>query len=93
MRIEIGASVFYTSAYYANSYMPATGQFYLQNQQKYGNYPFIDFFLNVRVQTVRVFIKIDHLNSGYSGTNYIMTPHYPVNERAFKFGVSWKFFD
>ena len=93
MRIQIGASVFYTSAYYSNAYMPATGEFYLQNQQKYGNYPFVDFFLNVRVQTVRVFIKIDHLNSGYSGANYIMTPHYPVNERSFKIGVSWKFFD
>ena len=30
MQIQIGASLYYTSAYYANAYMPATAQFYLQ---------------------------------------------------------------
>lgn len=93
MRMQIGVSVFYNSAYYANSYMPATGQFYLQDNMKYGNYPFIDFFINARIKTVRVFIKIDHLNSGLMGGNYILTPHYPMNPRAFKLGVSWRFFD
>jgi len=44
MRLQIGASVFYTSEYYANAYMPATAQFYLQDDKKYGGYPFIDFF-------------------------------------------------
>lgn len=93
MRMQIGVSVFYNSAYYADSYMPATGQFYLQDNMKYGNYPFIDFFINARIKTVRVFIKIDHLNSGWMGKNYILTPHYPMNTRAFKLGVSWRFFD
>ncbi len=93
MRMAVGASVFYTSAYYANAYMPATAQFYLQDQKKYGNYPFIDFFINVQIKTVRIFFKIDHLNYGLSGTNYMLTPYYPMNDRALKFGVSWRFFD
>ncbi len=93
MRLQIGFSVFYFSSYYANTYMPATAQFYLQNERKYGNYPFIDFFLNAQIKMVRVFIKIDHLNSGMMGGKYISTPHYPMNDRAFKIGVSWKFFD
>ncbi|OFY83941.1 MAG: hypothetical protein A3F72_06090 [Bacteroidetes bacterium RIFCSPLOWO2_12_FULL_35_15] len=93
MRMQIGVSVFYNSAYFADSYMPATAQFYIQDNMKYGNYPFIDFFINARIKTVRVFIKIDHLNSGWMGKNYILTPHYPMNTRAFKLGVSWRFFD
>jgi hypothetical protein len=91
--LQIGASVFYTSAYYANAYMPATGQFYLQNEKKYGAYPFIDFFVNAQVKTVRVFFKIDHLNAGWNGNTYMLTPGYPYPDRTFKFGVSWKFYD
>lgn len=106
MKLQTGFSVFYNSAYYANAYMPATGQFYLQNNKKYGNYPFIDFFIAARIKTVRIFFKIDHLNSGLmerekdgkrvyklTENNYILTPDYPINDRAFKFGVSWLFYD
>ncbi len=93
MRLQIGASVFYTSSYYANTYMPATAQFYLQNRRKYGNYPFIDFFISARIKTVRIFFKIDHLNSGFMGNNYMLIPNYPINDRAFKFGISWMFYD
>ena len=92
-RIEIGASVFYSSAYYANAYMPATAQFYLQDNKKYGNYPYLDFFINAQVKNVRVFIKIDHFNSGWMGNTYIPVPNYPMNGRAFKIGFSWRFYD
>lgn len=91
--LQIGASVFYTSAYYADAYMPATAQFYLQNNKKYGDYPFIDFFLNAQIKTVRLFIKIDHLNSGWEKNRSMLTPHYPMNDRAFKLGISWRFFN
>lgn len=93
LRLQIGAAVHYTSSYYADAYMPATGQFYLQDEKKYGNYPLVDFFVNAQIKTVRVFLKVDHLNSGWSGNNYILTPDYPYADRTFKFGVSWKFFD
>lgn len=93
MNIQIGASLFYTAAYYANGYMPATAQFYLQNEKKQGNYPFVDFFLNAQIKSVRLFFKIDHLNSGMAGSNYSLTPNYPMNTRAFKLGISWRFYD
>jgi len=93
MRLQIGFSVFYTSAYYANAYMPATVQFYLQDNKKYGNYPFLDFFINMRIKTVNAFLKIEHFNSGLMGNTYQQTPFYPTNDRAFKLGISWRFFD
>ena len=93
MRIQIGASVFFVSNYYASRYMPATSQFYLQDDKKYGNYPFIDFFINAKIKSVRIFFKIDHLNSGWMGNKYMLTADYPVNDRAFKLGISWRFFD
>ncbi len=93
MRLQIGVSVFLITNYFSNNYMPATGQFYLQNDKEYGNYPFFDFFIDARVKSVRVFFKIDHINSGWSGNKYQMTPHYPLNDRAFKLGISWRFYD
>ena len=93
MRLQVGGSIYFVSEYFANAYMPATAQFYLQDKKKYGNYPFIDLFINVKIKTVRIFLKIDHLNNGWMGNNYMLTPNYPMNDRAFKLGVSWRFFD
>ena len=93
LRIQIGASLFFVSEYYSNSYMPATSQFYLQDNKKYGNYPFIDFFINAKIKSVRIFFKIDHLNSGWMENKYQITPGYPMNDRAFKLGISWRFDD
>jgi hypothetical protein len=93
MRLQIGFSLFYNTAYYANAFMPANSQFYMQNKEKYGNYPIIDFFLNAKIKVVNVFFKIDHLNSGMSGMDYMLTPNYFLNTRAFKLGISWKFWD
>lgn len=93
MRLRIGVSLFYTSAYYANAYMPATAMFYIQDAKKYGDYPFLDFFICAKIKTVNAFLKIEHLNSGLMGNRYVQTPNYPTNDRAFKVGISWKFFD
>ena len=92
-KLQIGASVFYVSSYYANAFMPATAQFYLQNNTLCANYPAINFFINAQVKTVRVFFKIDNLNYKLMPNDYVLTPNYPMNGRAFKFGVSWLFFD
>lgn len=93
MILQIGASANYNTSYYANAYMPATGQFYLQNEKKYGAYPYIDFFINAHIKTVRIFFKVDHINAGLMGNKYMQTSNYPMNGRAFKLGVSWRFFD
>jgi len=93
MRLQIGATLSWFSGYYANAFMPATSQFYLQNERIIGNYPFVDFFVNAKVKMVRIFIKVDHLNSGLTGNNYFIANHYPINDRAFKLGISWRFLD
>ncbi len=93
LKIQIGVSLFFLSEYFSNAYMPATAQFYLQDDKKYGNYPFIDFFINAKIKSARIFFKIDHLNSGWMGNGYQITPDYPMNDRAFKLGISWQFDD
>jgi hypothetical protein len=47
----------------------------------------------MKIKIVNAFFKIEHLNSGFSGNNYMLTPHYAMAPRTFKFGVSWKLFN
>lgn len=42
--------------FYANSYFPFTGQFVIQNEASLQYYPVLDFFMNFRFRTVRVFL-------------------------------------
>jgi len=93
LQIQIGFNAQYFSEFYGMAYNTALNQYYVQTKNKVGNYPFIDFFLNARIDPVKIFIKIDHINQGFSGTNYSLTPGYLQNDRALKFGLNWLFFD
>ena len=96
LNIQIGWDIVYFTKYYAYAYMPATGMFHLQNEQKTGNYPFFDFFLNMQIKRARIFIRSDGLNTVFRNTlgkgNY-MAYRYPTNDFRMKIGVSWAFYD
>ena len=34
-----------------------------------------------------------HLNAGMGNRNYFTVPHYPINPRLLKIGISWNFYD
>ncbi|NTW33190.1 MAG: putative porin [Bacteroidetes bacterium] len=90
---QLGFEVTFFSSYYPLNYMPATREFYLQNNYKSDNYPYIDFFVNAKIKRARLYLKIDHLNSGFMGYNYFLIPHYPMSDRGLKFGISWIFYN
>ncbi len=83
----------YNTGYKASTYMPATGVFYVQEQTRIGDYLYIDYFMKFGIKTATLFIMVEHLNAGLGDRNYFMTPNYPMPSRAFKFGLSWNFFD
>lgn len=91
--IQLGFDLRYTSKWFTPAYMPATGQFYLQQVRKIGDYPYVDLFLNMQLKRARMFIKMDHINQGMLNNNYFHTINYPVNPRGLRFGVSWNFYD
>ncbi|MBN2164681.1 MAG: putative porin [Marinilabiliaceae bacterium] len=93
LRTQIGFDIKYHSAYYAPSYFPATGQFYIQNNIKVGDYPLADVFLNFHLKRARLGFKYEHINLGYPNNNYFIIPHYSSNPGRFKIYVSWNFFD
>jgi hypothetical protein len=97
LNAQLGADVNYNTPYHPYSYMPATGRFFRQDQESAGNYPFINVFLNLKIQRTRLFIMFDHLNAGLMGEqiryNYLMVPGYPMNVRMLRYGIAWTFYD
>lgn len=93
MTAQIGMEAVFFSSYKPLAWMPATREFYLNNNFSSDNYVYFDFFVNLRIKRLRVYLKMDHINSGITGYNYFMIPNYPMSDRSFKLGLSWLFFD
>lgn len=96
LTFQLGVSVRYHTAYYANRYMPALGQFYLQDEVLIGNYPEMNVYANFHLKTVRFFVQYYHFNKGLFGDNvrnYLSMPNYPINPGTFQFGLSWNFWN
>jgi hypothetical protein len=93
LQLQVGADVTWFSSFYGYAYNPNISQFYIQNDKAIGNYPFIDAWAAIKVKPVRFFVKADHVNAGMTGRNYYLIPHYPQNDFALKFGLSWVFND
>lgn len=93
LKIKTGIEIYYRSAYYADNYMPATRQFYLQNNYKVWGYPVVDAFANLMVNKVRLFFKYSHLNHLVFGSNYYTTPAYPGLPGTLYMGCNWPLFD
>ncbi len=93
MTLQIGFDARYSTAYYGYAYQPATSQFYLQNERKLGNYPYLDAFINVKHKRARLFFKTEHFNAGWLAPEYFTVLHYPGNHRVYKFGLSWSFYN
>jgi hypothetical protein len=96
LKVQLGADVRYFTEYYAPAFMAATGQFYLQpedDQVKIGNYPVVNVYANVLLKRTRMYVMMYHVNEGMGNSNYFYAPHYPINPRLLKFGISWNFYD
>jgi len=92
--VQLGMSCRYNTAYYAPRYMPATGQFYLQNEEKIGNYPQMNVYLNLHLKRARIYVQYSHWNKDvFGGKKYFLMPDYPMNPGTFQIGVSWAFYN
>lgn len=97
LNVELGADMRYFTSYEAPDYSPYMGQYTVQgngeNNVKIGNYPIVNVYANVHIKHTRFFVMMSHINAGQGDKNYFFAPHYPMNERVFRIGVSWNFFN
>lgn len=93
LHIQAGITATYHTKWQQDAYMPALKAFYRQTSFTAGNYPYLDVFANINVKRARLFVKYEHFNAKLMGYKYMIVPDYPQADAAFRFGVSWAFFD
>ena len=89
--VQLGVDCDYYTKYKGLGYQPATMTFYNQNEIEVGNYPFMNAYVNMKLDKARFYVLVSHVNQGLTGSNYFMMQHYPMNPRKFQFGVSVDF--
>ena len=62
------------------------------NKQELGAFPLIDVFVNMKVRQTRIFVKAEHINSGFTGNDFFSAPGYPYRDFNVRFGLVWNFF-
>ena len=99
---DFGTDVRYFTKYFAPDYNPGLGQYTVQTNTatdgtdsriEIGNYPVANVYANFHLKHTRFFIMMSHRNAGTGKKNYFFTPHYPLNQRILRFGLSWNFFN
>ena len=96
LTVQLGADVRYFSKYNAPAYAPGVQQFHLQPTDdlvEIGGYPIVNVYANLHLKRTRIFAMMYHVNAGMGSANSFLVPHYPINPRLFKIGISWNFYD
>ena len=97
---QSGVTLVYFTDYFADQYNPLLAEFVTQNSTSIGNYPRVDFFFNAKIQSSRIFIKLEnisapikHLINIDAPYNYYSSPFVPYRDFSVRFGLIWNFFD
>ena len=96
LKCDFGADIRYFTKYHAPDYAPGLGQYAVQendNKVDIGNYPLVNVYANFHLKHTRFFVMMSHVNAGSGNRQYFLAPHYPLNERILRFGLSWNFFN
>lgn len=88
----MGTDTHYQNSYFADGYNPVTQQFYLQNDFAIPGYFLMDLYLNIKIKTVRIFLKMTYLNQA-KNQGYFASPYYIGQSKVFDLGLSWMFYD
>ncbi len=91
--LQTGVTFNYFTKFYANGYNPVVSDFFVQNEQKIGDFANFDFFINARIRQCRIFVKAEHFNSAWASKNkFYAAPDYPYRDFIVRFGLVWNFF-
>ena len=97
LTVELGGDAYFFTKYYAPDFVPQLNQFAVQTNSasrvELGGYPFVDVYANLHLKRTRFFVMFSHVTAGNGNKMYFLTPHYPMNGRILRFGLSWNFFN
>ncbi|MBI1316365.1 hypothetical protein GC167_05835 [bacterium] len=93
LEMQPGFSVWAFDRYSMMAYQYEMEVFTHQDNAQLGGYPWLDVFVNFKLQEATFFFELEHLNALWSERNYWAAPGYPLNGFAFRTGIRWRFFD
>ncbi len=93
LALQIGFDLRYDTGYYADYYSPALGMFYVQHNEKIGDYPWLDAFVNLKLKRTRFYVKYSNLGTKFVPKGYYTTPGYAAQTASLAFGLSWSFYN
>ena len=91
--LQIGIDAKMNSNFYGYAYMPATSVFYLQDEDKFGFYPYMGVFVGAKIKRFRIFAKLSNFPSTFMKPTYFSLYRLPDNPLSFNFGISWEFYN
>ena len=93
LHMQIGVDCDYYTKYRGMDYQPATMSFHVQGENPIwvGNFALANAYITAKLYKVRFFVLWSHVNQGLFGSNYFSMPHYPIDPRQLRFGLSIDF--
>ena len=82
----------YFTEYYADAYMPSLRTFYLQNEVKVGNFPYVDLCVTFKIKKANIFVLYTNMYSLTLDNRYFTTPHYPMRDSRLCLGINWRLY-
>lgn len=89
---SVGFDLRYNYQYNAPYYDPLLAGFYPTGTAT-NTFPVLDFFLNLKIKTVRIFLKVDNISSSFGPKGYYSLYGYPAPDLSFRVGIKWRFFE
>lgn len=94
LNAQAGVDIIYNSPYKPMSFEPMSRIFHLQDDYSTPEHLYVDPFITAKIKRTRFFVKFqDVLAFLPNYKTFYTVPYYAMPGPAFKFGVSWMFFD
>jgi hypothetical protein len=91
--VQIGLSLDWRTDWTAEMFNGLNGQWYLQQAGSVPTYFMMNSFVHLRIDRVRVYLRVHNTLQGLGTEGYFATPLFPAQQRLFELGLDWTFFD
>lgn len=93
LTVQFGIDCDWYTKYRGYAYQPATMTFHSQGADAVdvGGFIMSNVYLTARLYKVRFFVMFSHVNQGWFSKDYFSLPHYPIDPRQFRLGLSIDF--
>lgn len=87
LQLQLGATGYWYTKYYAPYYEPATQTFQTQHDIECGGYPMLNAYVNCNLKRIKFYLQMTNVLQGTVTNDAFLGPNYPTLPRRFMWGV------